>query len=148
VLAADMEGNRFVTMLLACLHGPTGSFTYASAGHGGYVLDGSGAIKTDRHGIAARTVCGSRVRDERPDHPRPAEMMLLLADGVMDSEAPDQAPFGVERILDVVRSCRGERAREVVAKLCREARAFQHGAPQQDDITIVVCTADASANAA
>jgi sigma-B regulation protein RsbU (phosphoserine phosphatase) len=76
----------------------------------------------------------------------PGEMILLLTDGVTDSEAPDQTPFGVERILDVVRSCRGERSREVVARLYREARGLRNGAPQQDDMTIVVCTADASAN--
>jgi len=149
VLAADMEENRFVTMLLACLHGPTGRFTYASAGHGGYLLDGSGAIKTEltATGLPLGMFANATYETSAEITLEPAEMLLLLTDGVMDSEAPDQAPFGVERILDVVRSCRGERAREVVAKVYREARAFQHGAPQQDDMTIVVCTANVSANA-
>jgi sigma-B regulation protein RsbU (phosphoserine phosphatase) len=148
VLAADIEGNRFVTMLLACLHGPTGRFTYASAGHSGYVLDGSGAIKTEltATGLPLGLFADAAYETSGETTLEPGEMILLLTDGVTDSEAPDQTPFGVERILDVVRSCRGERSREVVARLYREARGFQSGAPQQDDMTIVVCTADASAN--
>ena len=72
VLAADMEGNRFVTMLLACLHAPTRRFTYASAGHDARVLDQSGRNqgRVGCNRVAARTVRRRRVRDKRRDHPR------------------------------------------------------------------------------
>ena len=145
VLSGDTEENRFVTLLLARLHGPTRTFTYASAGHNGYVLDRSGALKTHLTatgvplGLFPDVVYGQGAETVL----EPGETLLLLTDGVTDSEAPDQRPFGVERVFDAVRSSRGEPSEQTVATLFRAARAFQAGASQQDDMTIVVCTAGA-----
>jgi phosphoserine phosphatase RsbU/P len=144
VLAGDMDDNRFTTMFLARLHPSTQTFTYASAGHyPGYVLDPSGAVKAELRAtglplgpIAAATeVTSERVTLE------PGDVLMLITDGVTESEALDGSFFEVERALDVVRSCLDRRASEIVRTVYEAARAFAGGVPQNDDITLVVCKA-------
>ena len=146
VLAADMEKNRFTTMLVGSLHVPTRTLTYASAGHTpGYVLDRSGAVKSELTatgvplGPFAEAVFGTSsgiVMD-------PGDMLVLLTDGVTESEAPDGAYLEAEAALEVVRGCRDERAAEIVQRLYTAARAFGQGVPQIDDMTVVICKAEA-----
>ena len=64
--------------------------------------------------------------------------MLFLTDGIAEARTPDQMPFGVDRILDFVRSCRANDARRIVNDLYQEVRMFSQNTPQRDDITAVV----------
>jgi sigma-B regulation protein RsbU (phosphoserine phosphatase) len=147
VLAADMETSRFVTMFLGRLHGPTRTLTYASAGHTpGFVLDASGAVKKELTSTGvplgpfpeALFPTRSDVVLER------GEILVLSTDGVTESEGPDNAFFEADAALEVVRSCRNESASEIVQKLYRAARAIAQGVPQSDDMTIVICKAEAA----
>jgi serine phosphatase RsbU (regulator of sigma subunit) len=66
------------------------------------------------------------------------DLVLILSDGIEEASAPDDSLFGVERILDVVRSHRGEPARSIVQALYVATRHFAGQAPQIDDITAIV----------
>jgi phosphoserine phosphatase RsbU/P len=144
VVARDMDDNRFTTMLLASLDPFTRTVTYASAGHyPGYVLDASGAVKTELQATglplgsfaAAREVVSERLTLE------PGDVLVLVTDGVAESEAPDGAFFEMSRALEVMQSCLDRRATEIVGRLYGATRTFADGVPQNDDITIVVCKA-------
>jgi phosphoserine phosphatase RsbU/P len=147
VLAADMDKNRFTTMFVGRLHGPTRTLTYASAGHNpGYVLDRSGVLKTElpATGVPLGPFADATFATSSAVVLEPGELLLLLTDGVTESEAPDGAYFEFEASLDVVRSCRDRSAAEIVRRLYDAARAFGRGVPQNDDMTIVICKAEAA----
>ena len=147
VLVADGEENRFVTLLVACLHGPTRSFTYASAGHSpGYVLDRSGALKKELPATGPPLgLFPDAVFETSPETVlAPGDKLLLLTDGVTDSEAPDGSPFAIDQVLEVMRSSTGERSAEIVGRLYRAARSLEAGRAQRDDMTLVVCAAEAA----
>ena len=72
---------------------------------------------------------------------RPGELVLIMTDGLWETRSPDKTLFGVERVLERVRSFRQQPASAIVNTLYEDARAFAQHQPQQDDITIVVMKA-------
>jgi sigma-B regulation protein RsbU (phosphoserine phosphatase) len=141
VLAEDVDFERFVTVILVRLDPRSRSLDYASAGHpSGYVLDAAGQVKArlKRLGVplgiqpeivyAASPVISLSTGD----------IVLLLTDGIEEAMSPDDAFFGVDPILDVVRAHSERTAREIVQALFQAVRDFSHGLPQLDDLTVVV----------
>ncbi len=141
VLAEDVDFERFVTVILARLDPRSPSLNYASAGHpSGYVLDAAGQVKArlKRLGVplgiqpdidyAAGPVISLSAGD----------IVLLLTDGIEEAMSPENAFFGVDKILEVVRAHSGRTAGEIVEALYRAVRDFSQGLPQLDDLTVVV----------
>jgi PAS domain S-box-containing protein len=145
VLVTDTEDNRFVTLLVVSLHPPTRTFRYASAGHmPGYVLDGSGVLKMalPATGLPLGLFPDAAFSTSSERLLAPGEMLLLMTDGVTESEAPEDTTVGVDRMLEVVRSSRGERSSEIVGRMHRAARTLAGAAPQKDDMAFVLCRAE------
>src|SRR5262249_465615 len=142
VLVPDIEGDRFITILLAKLDPRTRTLVYASAGHQtGYILDAAGAIKR----LLPSTSVPLRIE---PDMTFPAGgaeipgevgvLVLLMTDGGVEARSPSGLAFGPSRPLDVARVYRHLSAREIVANLYHAVRAFSLNQPQFDDITATV----------
>jgi sigma-B regulation protein RsbU (phosphoserine phosphatase) len=141
VLHADTEPHRFATLLLACLHVPTGALAYSSAGHpSGYVLDRFGRPRAELPatgrplGLFAESTYETR-SDLRLEA---GEALVLMTDGVTDCGDPEGELFGIERALEVLRAGLSGSSAAVVGSLYRAVRAFEGGAPQRDDVTALV----------
>jgi sigma-B regulation protein RsbU (phosphoserine phosphatase) len=141
VLVPDIEGDRFITLLLARLNPQTRSLRYASAGHQtGFLLGADGRVKQKLPstgmplGVLDETEFPSN--DEIPLEP--GDLLLLITDGILDARSPDGTSFGYQRALDIVRVFREEPARRIVDHLYYAVRAFSQSLPQYDDITAVV----------
>jgi PAS domain S-box-containing protein len=140
-LFRETEQNRFVTLLLGNLNPQTRSFSYSSAGHPpGYVLDAFGDIKATLGSTAMPLglmpdtvfpVIGPMVLE-------PGDIVLLLTDGVLEAQSPDDDDFGSERALEIVRKNRSQTAREIVESLYRAILEFSRTENQRDDVTVVV----------
>jgi serine phosphatase RsbU (regulator of sigma subunit) len=63
---------------------------------------------------------------------------VFLTDGITETEDTDGLFFGTDAALDVIRGHRAEPAAAMVRHLQQATRQFAHGAPQQDDVTVVV----------
>ena len=142
MLLEDLESSSFVTMLIASLDVQARSLTYANAGHPpGYVLDRTGKPK---HTLdSSRLPLGVRftVEEPRPEDIQlePGDILVLLTDGIPETQGPDGEFFGVERALAIVRDLRHEPACRILDGLYQAVRAFQQGEPQVDDLTAVIC---------
>jgi serine phosphatase RsbU (regulator of sigma subunit) len=141
VLTDDIDESRFITLVFARLDLRTRTLAYASAGHlTGYLLDCSGAVKRLLRstglplGVAADGDFGA-CEDIGFE---PGDLVLFFTDGLEEALSPDNRPFGVQRILDLVRLYRNDSARAIVANLYHAVRAFSQNQPQLDDITAVV----------
>jgi PAS domain S-box-containing protein len=140
-LFRETEANRFVTLLLGHLNPRTRSFSYSSAGHPpGYVLDALGNIKVALESTAiplglmpntAFPVIGPMVLD-------PGDIVLLLTDGILEAQSPDDDDFGSERALEIVKKNRNQSAREIVESLYRAILEFSRTEKPIDDVTVVV----------
>jgi sigma-B regulation protein RsbU (phosphoserine phosphatase) len=148
-LAADLDDNLFVTMLLAKLEPANGRCRYINSGHpSGYVIDQSGDITME-----LKSVClplglfpGRWRSTEQEFSLGEGETVVLVTDGVLESEAPGGDEFGNDRFLEVLREHRRRPAREIVERVYGEVRAFADDARQVDDITVVICKRDAEAS--
>jgi phosphoserine phosphatase RsbU/P len=141
LIVQDVEGDRFITLLLARLDARGRRLRYASAGHPtGYLLDPSGAVKEvlKSTGIPLGVFADAEFRCGAETALGPGDLVLLLTDGVAEARAPDGSAFGTERVLDLVRHCRAGSARQIVEELYLAVRAFSQGQPQFDDITATV----------
>jgi sigma-B regulation protein RsbU (phosphoserine phosphatase) len=141
VILPDIEGDRFITLLLARLDPRRRSFNYASAGHTtGYIFNAEGRVKQSLTstsiplGILPDTDFGSTA----PIVLDTGDIVLFLTDGIVEARAPDGAVFGTQRTLDLVRVYRRTSAREIVENLYHAVRAFAQDQPQYDDITATV----------
>jgi len=145
VLYDDLDDRSFVTMIFVHLDHRNGRLTYANAGHPeGYIVSESGEVRRTLEATGVPlgmfqnqryTLCDDLVLGQ-------GELLVLVTDGILESESADRTFFGSERLLEVV--CRNRRrpAREMVNLVQSATREFAHGKPQIDDNSIVICKRD------
>ena len=63
---------------------------------------------------------------------------MLLTDGAIEAESPAGQQHGADAVLRAVTACLDRPAREIVDAVIGATRAHVAGAPQGDDITVVV----------
>jgi sigma-B regulation protein RsbU (phosphoserine phosphatase) len=71
----------------------------------------------------------------------PGELLLLLTDGMVEALGPGDTLFGMDRILDVVRSHHDQTSRAIVDALYGAVRDFCGIRAQHDDMTTIVIKA-------
>ncbi len=141
-LVADLEDCFFVTMLLTCLEPKSGRMTWVNAGHPcGYVIDGSGTIVAEMPSTCLPL--GLFEERWRCIHHElviaPGSVLVMVTDGVLESEAPDGSEFGTERLLEAIRLNSHLPAEEMIESIYEAVRDFAAAQVQQDDVTIVIC---------
>jgi serine phosphatase RsbU (regulator of sigma subunit) len=140
-LTDDSSDGRFMTLLFARLDPRTRSFQYVSAGHTtGYVLDRSGAVKTqlESTGMPLGVLPEWEFEAAPTLQLEPGDLVLLLTDGVVEAHDADEQLFGPQRMLEVVQGVRDRPAREIVNLIFDAVREFCGARAQFDDMTAVV----------
>jgi sigma-B regulation protein RsbU (phosphoserine phosphatase) len=139
-LARDNDRAMFVTALGGCLNLETGLLHLVNAGHNlPYRVrrDGSFDLVRAANGVALGVV-DDAVYPVTTMAIEPGEALLAYTDGVCDALSPSGAAFGtsgLERHLGAV----GRLAADaVVASVFEMVERFAEGAPQEDDVTVVV----------
>lgn len=142
VLAEDLEdGAQFVTALLVRLNPAQRTLYYANAGHtAGYVLDGEGRLRArlDQHGLPLGILPDTEYKESAPLTLQPGDLVLLLTDGIEETEDPQGRVWGIEPVLEIVRANRSRAAAEILNAVRQAARDFSAGLPQRDDWTMMV----------
>jgi serine phosphatase RsbU (regulator of sigma subunit) len=54
---------------------------------------------------------------------------------------PDLTEWGEDRLIESIAACNGVPARDVITRIMQAADAFASGAPQSDDMTLVILRA-------
>jgi phosphoserine phosphatase RsbU/P len=145
VLVPDIEGDRFITLLLAKLDPRRRTLVYASAGHQTcYLLSATGAVKQalTSTGFPLGILSDAEFPANEEIALGAGDIVLLLTDGIVEARAPDGTIFGAQRPLDLVRVYRAATARQIVSNLYHAVRAFSQDLPQYDDITATVIKVD------
>lgn len=66
------------------------------------------------------------------------DFLLACTDGITEAESVEGEPWGQHRFEELVSACQPETPRQVLRQIVREVCAFTAGAPQKDDMTLVV----------
>jgi PAS domain S-box-containing protein len=139
-LVGDLEGNRFVTMLLVRIDVEVGSMTYASAGHiPGVLLNGAEGIDyvMDSTGVPLGLFTDSTFATRQYQF-RAQQILVLGTDGATETLDSTGAEFGRNGVIQYVRRHANEGAQEIATGVYGAARSFGASDGQHDDITSVI----------
>jgi sigma-B regulation protein RsbU (phosphoserine phosphatase) len=140
-LVHEVEGDRFVTLVLASLDPRSRSLTYASAGHPtGYMFDSSGNVKTrlESTGMPLAVLPDTVFPVSEPVLLVPGDVVILITDGVLEARSPEEEMFGEQRFLETVANHVDKKASEIIDGLYRAICDFSQREPPLDDIAVVV----------
>jgi len=68
----------------------------------------------------------------------PGDSLVLYTDGIVEAMNQKGEIFGFDRLLDIVRESRSRAAGEVLKAIVDGVTAYCEGAPQHDDLTVIV----------
>ena len=143
-LADDLDGRRFVTLLLVHLDPARRTMTYASAGHlAGHLLSPQGEVVQvlPSTGLPLGLFRGLGYTCSAPIALGDGQRLVLVTDGVTEAQDGDGAELGMSGALACAAAHCGGTARSTVDAIVAEAQRFREGAPSQDDVTCVVIRA-------
>jgi serine phosphatase RsbU (regulator of sigma subunit) len=146
-LAGENLDDRFVTLFLGRLDPSGKSLVYSSAGHcPGYLLDADGKIKMvlASLGLPLGIDANKAYPTSLPIPLQSDDLLLLYSDGVIDARAPSGEPFGVDRMLDVVRLRLRDPLENILDALFCEISDYSPDCRTQDDRTAVLLRVEPS----
>jgi len=138
ILSEQQQSGDFVTMFCAQLEPDAHRLSYASAGHNPPVLVQDGRTSPLNLGgfpLAVREEGDYRLFRLELDL---GDCVVMYTDGVTEATDPDSRMFQVERLAGVVRRHAAAPAQALVDAIVAEVRRFTTGAPQSDDLTLLV----------
>jgi sigma-B regulation protein RsbU (phosphoserine phosphatase) len=68
----------------------------------------------------------------------PGDLLVIYTDGISEAMNRDLEEWGEDRLKEAVQSCTGLNSEETIARIMQAADAYAAGAPQHDDMTLVV----------
>ncbi len=136
-------GNRYATFFYGHYHLTTRLFRYVNAGHNPpFVLR-----RTDNGSVhVIRLETGGTVVGLFPHAPyqegaltlHPGDIFVGFTDGVSEAMNMGEEEWGEERMIPAVAAHSSQSAAEIIPSLMADADRFVAGAPQHDDMTLVV----------
>jgi sigma-B regulation protein RsbU (phosphoserine phosphatase) len=136
---AKCPSNRFITFFFSVLNAATGELAYANAGHNppilmrangdAEMLEGGGPV------LGILSIAPYSEMRAQLDH---GDMLVLYSDGVTEANNPAYDEFDEERFIEVLKAHRTRPASEIVQAVIKAVTEFAAGAPQADDITLLV----------
>ena len=135
--------NRYATFFYGQYNQETRVFTYVNAGHNPPMVLRCAADGTV-HVIRLET--GGPVVGLFPTAPyqqgalamEPGDIFVGFTDGISEAMNSNEEEWGEERLIPAVAAHAGRSAADMIPRLMAEADLFVNGAPQHDDMTLVV----------
>jgi serine phosphatase RsbU (regulator of sigma subunit) len=136
---AQCPSNRFITFFFCVLDPATGELTFANAGHNPPILvRASGEAQMLEGGGPVLGILPAASYGEQRVHLDPGDMLVLYSDGVTEANNAAYDEYGEGRFIEVLKRYREAPATAIVEAVTCDLTEFAAGAPQADDITLVV----------
>lgn len=141
-ILSDTQSDLFVTVFYGIFDPETGEMAFANAGHNPPLLcnyEGRSAEPLRNTGMALGVLVDLPLENGRVAI-APSGYLVLYTDGVTEAHDEDLNPFGYERLVQAVAAPSGvsDGAAVVHAHILAALEAFVAGAPQFDDLTLMV----------
>lgn len=141
-LAGHISETMFASLLFFEWNHRTKALHYTSCGHE-YILhfkEEENRLETIKSGGIALGMVddNSKIIREKSLIVHPGDTVLLYTDGVTEADNGNGEMFGLERLKSFVEKYHVLPAEGIRLALLEELRVFAQGAPQKDDITVLV----------
>ncbi len=133
--------NRYATLFYAEYDPSMRRLTYVNAGHNPPIVlrNCRGACQVLRLETGGSVIGLFPQEYQRGVFPHEAgDLVVLFTDGVSESMNVRDEEWGEESLIELAKTCHGLPPLEVMRRLLAAAQAFAAGAPQHDDMTLVV----------
>jgi sigma-B regulation protein RsbU (phosphoserine phosphatase) len=138
-LSRDNKQYMFVTVFIAILNVVTGKLTYTNAGHNPpYIRRAAGElVRLDtRHGVVLGASPGLAYKEDRIQMQK-EDLLFMYTDGITEARNTDKAFFGEDRLATILAQHDYESVEATVKHIVKQAKSFENGAEQFDDITVM-----------
>jgi sigma-B regulation protein RsbU (phosphoserine phosphatase) len=156
LISMHLDSRSFITMTYAVIDPAAGLVTYARAGHTPMLYLPAGNGSGNRASILAPDglVLGLRIDDgerfssllaEVTLRILPGDLLVLFTDGISEAMNEHADCFGETQLAELVEEHGHLPIAELRERILREITAFVGGAPQHDDMTMILLKVDEAA---
>jgi len=132
------QSNRYATFFYAQFEPATRRLIYTNGGHNPpVVLRGADAIPLEVGGPPVGLFRETRY-EQAEVQLEAGDLILFFTDGISEAENAANDEWGEDALIATVRGCDGVLPAEIIARIMQAADDFAAGAPQHDDMTLVV----------
>jgi sigma-B regulation protein RsbU (phosphoserine phosphatase) len=129
--------SRYATVFAGQLS-PDGTLLTCNAGHNPPMLvSRNGVARLAEGGTVVGLFDNAKYGAEKAKL-EDGDMLVIFSDGVSEALSATDDEFGDDRLMQAILAAGNSSAQHVVDKVLESLRAITHGAPQSDDITMVV----------
>ena len=149
-LAATLADDRFITAFIGLLDIATHRMRFHSGGQAPILHFQSASGGCARHNPTSFPLAAMRLASLRPAVDlllEPGDILVLLSDGIYEYANAAKEEFGERRVEELLRVHHGQSMAELSAVIFDAVHAFAQGAPQEDDMTVVLVKRQAPATA-
>jgi len=139
ITCANCPSNRFITFFYGVLEPGSGELAFANAGHNPPILvRASGEVEMLEGGGPVLGVLSIASYGEQKTQLGPGDFLVVYSDGVTEATNVAGEEYGEEKLIEVLKSRRADSATGILNAAMESLNSFTLGAPQADDITLVV----------
>jgi phosphoserine phosphatase RsbU/P len=139
ITCANCPSNRFITFFYGVADAAAGELTFANAGHNPpFVVRASGEVESLNGGGPVLGIVPFAPYKQERTRLDPGDLLVIYSDGVTEANNISEEEFGEERLVQILRGNRTKPAGAIVNAIMEALGKFTMGAPQGDDITLVV----------
>jgi sigma-B regulation protein RsbU (phosphoserine phosphatase) len=132
--------NRYATFFYGEYDPRDGRLAYVNAGHNAPMVFRAGVGEPERLEVGGPVIglLPAAAYQAGETTLRAGDALLGFTDGISEAMDPADEEWGEARLADAFRACTGLPAAAAVERLIAAADAFAAGAPQHDDMTVIV----------
>jgi sigma-B regulation protein RsbU (phosphoserine phosphatase) len=139
LISENTSDGRFITFFWAILNNEKLSLNYVNAGHNHPLLIRDGQIqKLDKGGIILGVMKTFLPYNSENIRLNKNDVIVLFTDGVTEAKNLLDEEFSDEKLEELAVKSAILSSKEILEVIKEDVQAFAQGAPQSDDITIVV----------
>ena len=140
-LAENLPDDRFITAFIGILDVARHRLRFQSAGQAPILFYKAQSGRCEQHSptsfpLAAMPI--SRLKPTTELEMAPGDILVLLSDGIYEYHNRHDEQFGEQRVVEIIARNREKSMTELSSILLDAVSVFADGAPQEDDITVVL----------
>jgi phosphoserine phosphatase len=146
-LADTLPDDRFITAFIGLLDVQSHRLRFHSGGQGPILHYQAATGACARHKPTSFPLAAMPLTTLRPAvtlEMQPGDVLVLLSDGIYEYASADGEEFGEARVREVVAARHAGTAEALCEALLAAVKAFAKGAPQEDDMTLVLVRREAA----
>ncbi len=142
VIYATSQSNRYATFFYAQYEAGSGRLTYINAGHNPPVIIRKsesewGTIRLEAGGPPVGLFPSSSYESGSLQIAQ-GDLLLLFTDGISEAMNSADDEWGEDQMIEMLQKSGGESSKEILRRILEAADSFVAGAPQHDDMTMMV----------